>query len=77
MEHFPRSLSKAKPFQSHALKNSLQLLTREQLAQSLGLSPSFISKLMSTEGLPHFKIGKAVRFRPEDVTAWLQKRSRP
>ncbi len=49
------------------------LLTKKQLADRLALSPSFINKLMSEEGLPHFKIGRAVRFRVREVVAWLQK----
>ena len=53
------------------------LLTRNQLAEKFGLSPSFISKLMSEEGLPYLKIGRAVRFRVLEVAVWLQKRSRP
>ncbi len=53
------------------------LVTKEQLAGSLALSPSYISKLMATEGLPHLKIGRAVRFRVSEVVAWLQKRSQP
>jgi excisionase family DNA binding protein len=53
------------------------LVTREQLAEMLVLSPSFISKLMSEGRLPYIKIGKSVRFRVSEVMTWLQKRSRP
>ena len=38
------------------------------------LSVSYISLLMAEEGLPHFKIGRAVRFRVKEVAAWLQKK---
>ncbi len=54
-----------------------KLLTREQLADLLGVSPSFISKLMANEGLPRVKLGKAVRFRIGEVAVWLQSRRRP
>ena len=53
------------------------LLTKKQLAQRVALSPSFINRLMSEEGLPHLKIGRAVRFQVREVVAWLQKRSQP
>ena len=53
------------------------LLTKKQLAARVALSPSFINRLMSEEGLPHFRIGRAVRFRVREVVAWLQKRSQP
>ncbi|NBX91743.1 MAG: hypothetical protein EBQ85_00760 [Proteobacteria bacterium] len=32
---------------------------------------------MVLDGLPHFKIGRAVRFRVSEVVVWLQKRSQP
>jgi excisionase family DNA binding protein len=57
--------------------NAFHLITKEQLAQQLALSPSYISKLMSEEGLPYIKIGRAVRFRPKEVVEWLTERKMP
>jgi len=53
------------------------LLTKKLLAEKLGLSQSYVSLLMKDNGLPHLKIGRAVRFRISEVAVWLQKRSRP
>jgi predicted DNA-binding transcriptional regulator AlpA len=53
------------------------LVTKKQLSESMSLSSSYISLLMAEEGLPHFKIGRAVRFRVKEVAVWLQKRSQP
>lgn len=53
------------------------LLTKKLLAEKLGLSESYVSLLMKENGLPHLKIGRAVRFRISEVAVWLQKRSRP
>jgi excisionase family DNA binding protein len=53
------------------------LITKKQLSESMSLSSSYISLLMAEEGLPHFKIGRAVRFRVKEVAVWLQKRSQP
>jgi excisionase family DNA binding protein len=53
------------------------LITKHQLADRLALSQSYINRLMSAEALPHFKIGRAVRFRVREVAAWLQKRRQP
>lgn len=53
------------------------LVTKRKLSEKMSLSESYISLLMSENGLPHFKIGRAVRFRVQEVQAWLQKRSRP
>lgn len=55
----------------------MQVVTKEQLAERLELSKSYINKLMAEEGLPHLKIGRSVRFQISEVLAWLQKRSRP
>jgi len=53
------------------------LVTKKTLSEKMSLSESYISLLMSEKGLPHFKIGRAVRFRVREVAAWLQKRSQP
>jgi excisionase family DNA binding protein len=53
------------------------LVTKKQLAQTLAVSEGFINKLMIEEGLPHFKIGRAVRYRVKEVVSWLSQRRRP
>jgi len=53
------------------------LVTRTELSEKLGLSESYISKLMSEGNLPYFKIGRSVRFRLTEVVVWLQTRRRP
>ena len=65
------------PSPSDALYSALPLVTKKQLAQQLALSPSYINKLMSEEGLPFMKIGRAVRFRPKEVVEWLNERKMP
>lgn len=53
------------------------LIDRKQLAQKLGVSPSFISKMMVLEGLPYIKLGRAVRFDLREVMAFLKERKYP
>ena len=53
------------------------LITKKKLSEKMSLSVSYVSQLMAEEGLPHFKIGRAVRFRVNEVAVWLQKRSQP
>lgn len=48
-------------------------ITRTQLAETLSVSPSFISKMM-LEGLPCRRFGRATRFRVDDVLAWFERR---
>src|SRR5262245_60141507 len=57
------------------LENAFEaLITKAQLAERLSVSQSYINRVMSEEALPHFKIGRAVRFRVREVVAWLQKK---
>jgi excisionase family DNA binding protein len=53
------------------------VVDRDELARRLMVSPSFISKLMAEEGLPHMKIGRSTRFDVSDVRAWLKRRRKP
>ena len=49
-----------------------QLLTARELADYLGFSASTILDMWERGDLPGFKIGRAVRFRPTEVEAWLE-----
>ena len=53
------------------------LIDRKQLSQKLGVSPSFVSKLMAEQGLPYIKIGRAVRFDLREVMVFLNERKFP
>ena len=48
------------------------LITARQLATGLSLSPSTVLDMFERGDLPGFKIGRAVRFRPSEVEAWLE-----
>jgi excisionase family DNA binding protein len=49
-------------------------ITKKELAQHLGVSESFINKLMTEEALPHLKVGRAVRFLLSNVDAWFERK---
>ena len=53
------------------------LITKKELVNGLGVSSSFINKLMAEEKLPYFKLGRAVRFRISEVSRWLERRKIP
>ncbi len=53
------------------------LVSKKELVNGLGVSSSFISKLMVEEGLPYYKIGRAVRFRISEIAMWLERRKMP
>jgi excisionase family DNA binding protein len=52
------------------------LLTVSDAAQRLKVSESFLNKLRSQGGSPKYlRIGRAVRYRAEDLDAWAETRS--
>lgn len=57
-------------------KTSEALLTRQQLARYLSISPSYVSKLQAEEGLPVYRIGRSVRYRLGEVESFLRERRR-
>ena len=66
------------PVFGNLVKDLLEgFLTKEDLARRLAVSQGFINKMMSEEGLPHLKLGRAVRFRLDEVALWLLERRRP
>lgn len=50
------------------------LVSKKELVVALGVSHSFVNKLMAKDELPHFKIGRTVRFRISDISTWLEQR---
>jgi predicted DNA-binding transcriptional regulator AlpA len=57
--------------------NTLEtLLTEHDVARITGLSVASVRRwrLLQEGGPKYIKIGAAVRYRPEDITAWLESR---
>ncbi len=54
-----------------------QLLTTEEVAGRLGLQVSTIRKLAYQRKLPFVKLGRAVRFREQDIEEFIAKGFRP
>jgi predicted DNA-binding transcriptional regulator AlpA len=46
-------------------------LTKQQVAQRLGLTPRSINNRMN-DGMPHVHVGGRPRFKWSEVEAWLQ-----
>ena len=47
------------------------LLDADEVAERLGVNPRFVRRLVEERRIPFCKLGKFVRFRPNDVRAWL------
>jgi excisionase family DNA binding protein len=52
----------------------MNLLTYRQLGRELSLSVRYLQKCVQKEELPHIRFGKAVRFDPEAIQQWVEKR---
>lgn len=48
-----------------------RLLTAEEVADRLGVSRSWVYAAVRSGEIPHLKLGRYVRFRPETIDAWL------
>jgi excisionase family DNA binding protein len=53
------------------------LLTIDQLAQRLGTSARHVRRLVAERRVPYIKVGKFVRFDPDDIAGWLDRARRP
>ena len=54
----------------------LELLTPEQAAERMGLRPQTLAVWRTTGryGLPYIRAGRLIRYRPEDIDAFLNSR---
>ena len=61
-----------KPESSTVGKSQPILLTAQQAAEFLGVSVRFVYKLMNSGRMPRpIRLGRALRFRREELNAWV------
>ena len=48
------------------------LLDIDGLAANLGVKTSFIRRLIHERRIPFLKIGKFIRFHPQDIEKWIR-----
>lgn len=56
-------------------KEKQRFMSVDELAEMLGVKPSWVYGQTSAGSIPHLKVGRYVRFRAEDVLAWLAQKS--
>lgn len=63
---------------SLAATNASALLTQDQVAQCLGVKPATLQiwRVTGRYNLPFIKCGRLVRYRQEDVHAFIARRTR-
>jgi len=54
------------------LKLRATAMTVDEVAALLKVSSRHVYQLVKDGKIPHFKVGSAVRFDPDDLAAWLQ-----
>ena len=59
------------PNRASGAHNPRPLLTVEQAAEWLGMSPAAIRSMVQRRQVPYFKVGRRVRFDPDHVQRWL------
>lgn len=47
------------------------LLNIDQAAEQLGVTPRFVRRLVAQRRITYHKIGKYVRFHPDDIDDWI------
>jgi excisionase family DNA binding protein len=51
--------------------NNVPLLGIDAVAESLGVTPRFIRRLVAERRIPYLKVGRFVRFDPGSLDVWL------
>ena len=51
-----------------------RLLSIGQLAERLGTTPRHVRRLVAERRVPFVKVGRLVRFDPDDIAVWLDGR---
>jgi excisionase family DNA binding protein len=54
-----------------------ELMSIDQLAQRLGITVRHVRRLVAERRVPYYKVGRLVRFDPEEIGEWLSDRRRP
>ena len=53
-----------------------RLLTAHEVAERLGVRPSWVYAEARANRIPHIRLGRYTRFNPDSVVAWAAQRER-
>ena len=56
------------------LRHIEHLVDAAALSRLTGLSPKYIYALAARGEIPHYRIGRAIRFVPSEIAVWLLQR---
>lgn len=52
----------------------MKLCSRSQMAQQLDITTKTLDRLIRDDGLPCYRVGKQLKFDPDEVREWLRNR---
>lgn len=55
-------------------RESINFWDIAELAEHLGVSERFVRRLVNERRIPFLKIGKFIRFNPDEIAEWVSKR---
>ncbi len=55
----------------------MKLISADELAQRLGVPPVTVYSWAKRGKIPHYKLGRSVRFDQVEIEAWLLERYKP
>jgi len=73
----PACMSERHGMSAYASERPTSLLTIAELARLLGIGRTTVYRLVNTGELRAVRVGERLRFRPEDVNAYLERESGP
>ena len=71
----PEGIVSEKAIVSGQIQKEKQLLNTKEAAESLGISKNTLYEWIVEKKIPYIKVGRLVKFRREDLEAWLKKRA--
>ena len=54
-----------------------KLLTMDELAERLGVTPRHIRRLVAVRRVPFLRVGRFIRFDPAKIATWLDSSASP
>lgn len=74
LKDFLISIVSEKAIVSEKITRQKELLSTTETAEFLGISKNTLYEWIIQKKIPHFKVGRLVKFKKEDLDAWLKKK---
>jgi excisionase family DNA binding protein len=71
----PTAIVSEKPIVSGRISGQKEFLGTDEAAEYLGISRNTLYEWIIQRKVPYLKVGRLVKFRKDDLQAWLTKRS--